>query len=585
MAETTTRRRPLGSHHIPDAALPWIRRLARLWGGFGILAWMLWRLGEGVPAVGEAGFAEASVEIGLWVLAVVGYILAVTELEIVGATVTAAAGASLALWEAQFHDPLFSLTILAVFFGPAALYWLIWQRHKPLWEVAALGAVLVTIVSGATVGAVRINDALLGPTHPSSSAPDVAAGDVEWVWAGGATTDHAEVRARVVPGTQTRLAVSRSSDMADPSWFDGRPASEDDRGLVRFDVDDLAPATTYHYAVEVDGELDTARRGRFATFGEGPWSFSIVAGSCARVGSNGAVFDTIRELEPDLFVEYGDLFYADISTNDRALFRDYFDGVFGEPGPATMYRSVVTDYVWDDHDYGPNDADSTSNSRPAAQTVYREVVPHPPLAREGQEPVHHAFTMGRARVIVTDTRSARSPDSDPDGPQKTMLGQDQLQWFLDELEAADDRYPLIIWVSSVPWIAEAEAGADHWGGFAHERRIIADFIAEQGIDGLLMLAGDAHMVAIDDGSNSDYSSSGGAGFPVLHGAALDRPGTEKGGPYSEGAFAGSGQFSTVEVEDDGEGMRITLSGRTWEDEDLVSYSFSVDGAEEAEAWE
>ena len=296
------------------------------------------------------------------------------------------------------------------------------------------------------------------------------------------------------------------------------------------------------------------------------------------------MFDTIRELEPDLFLMTGDLHYGDVATNDRQRFRDLYDGVFAQPGPAALYRSVAIDYVWDDHDFGPNDADSTSDSRPAAQTVYREVVPSHPLARDGQQPINRAFTMGRARVIMTDTRSARSPKDDPDGPDKTMLGADQLAWFMDELEAADETYPLIIWVNSVPWIAEASEGADHWGGYDHERRQIADFIAEKEIDGLLMLAGDAHMVAADDGTNSDYSSSGGAGFPVLHGASLDRPGSDKGGPYSEGTFPGGGRFSTVEVQDDGAEITVTIGGRTWDDNELLSYTFTVDGEEEADAW-
>jgi hypothetical protein len=582
MTETAAPKRPLGSHHVPDSAVPWIRRMARL-GGLGMLAWLGWRLSEGLPALGEEGFAEAAIEIALWFIAGIGFVLAL-EWEIQGATVMAAAGAGLALWSAQFHDPLYSFLVLFLFFGPASLYWLDWQRYKPLWEVFGLLAVLVTILVGSAIGAVRINDALLGPSHPGSAAPTLADSAVAWLWSGGLTTDHAEVRARVIDGATTRLAVSETADLSDPAWFDGLPASADDPGLVAFAADGLTPATTYHYGVEVDGSLDTARIGTFSTFDEGPWSFSLVAGSCARIGSNGAVFDTIRELDPDLFLMTGDLHYGDVATNDRQRFRDLYDGVFAQPGPAALYRSVPVDYVWDDHDFGPNDADSTSDSRPAAQTVYREVVPSHPLARDGQQPINRAFTMGRARIIVTDTRSARSPKEDPDGPDKTMLGADQLAWFMDELVAADETHPLIVWVNSVPWIAEASEGADHWGGYDHERRQIADFIAENEIDGLLMLAGDAHMVAADDGTNSDYSSSGGAGFPVLHGASLDRPGSDKGGPYSEGTFPGGGRFSTVDVEDDGTEITVTIGGRTWDDDELLSYTFSVDGEEEADAW-
>lgn len=574
--------RPLGPHHVPDALVPWIRRTARLGGGLGFLGWLMWRLARGLPAAGEEGFWAAAVELGLWFLGAIGFLLAL-EWEIGGATVMAVAGAGLALWTSQYHEPPYGFVILVLFFGPAALYWVVWQRYKPLWELALLGAVLVGILVAGSIGAIRIADAYLGPTHPASSAPAPPDSPVQWVWSGGVTSTSAQVRARVEgPPATVRLAVSTRSDLADPILHDGVRTSTDDPELYVFDVDGLRPETTYHYAVQVDGVLDTGRHGRFGTFGDGPWSFVLAGGSCARVGSNGAVFDAIRSMEPDLFLMTGDLHYGDVATNDRDRFRELYDGVLEEPGPAALYRSVPVDYVWDDHDFGPNDADSTSDGRPAAQTVYREVVPSPPLAEDGQQPIHHAFTVGRARVIVTDTRSERSPKEDPDGPLKTMLGEDQLAWFLAELDAADDVYPLIIWVSSVPWITAPDAGADHWGGYDHERRIIADFIADEGIDGLVMLAGDAHMVALDDGSHSDFSEAGGAGFPVLQAAALDRPGSEKGGPYSHGTFPGGGRFGLIEVDDDGSTLEVTLSGRTWDGVELTSYTYRIDAREEAD---
>ena len=81
----------------------------------------------------------------------------------------------MALWSAQFHEPPYSFLMLFLFFGPAALYWLDWQRYKPLWEVFGLLTVLLTILLGSAIGAVRINDALLGPTHPASAEPRATA--------------------------------------------------------------------------------------------------------------------------------------------------------------------------------------------------------------------------------------------------------------------------------------------------------------------------------------------------------------------------------------------------------------------------
>jgi phosphodiesterase/alkaline phosphatase D-like protein len=235
-------------------------------------------------------------------------------------------------------------------------------------------------------------------------------------------------------------------------------------------------------------------------------------------------------------------------------------------------------YVWDDHDFGPNDAAGDSPSREAAQTTYRRLVPHYPLpAGEGSEPIYQAFTMGRVRFILTDLRSERSPNGDVDGPAKTMLGAEQRNWLEAELLRSSREHALVVLVSSVPWIADVEAGADHWGGFATERQELAGFLAEHGIDNLAMVAGDAHMLAIDDGSNSAYDAAGATGFPVMHAGALDRPGSYKGGPYSEGAHPGGGQFATMDVEDDGSTITVTWRGLDWQGNELLGYSFSIIG--------
>jgi hypothetical protein len=152
-----------------------------------------------------------------------------------------------------------------------------------------------------------------------------------------------------------------------------------------------------------------------------------------------------------------------------------------------------------------------------------------------------------------------------------MLGAEQLGWFLDELAASAADHAVVVWVSSVPWISAASTGADDWAGYPEERATIAEFVGSYGIDNMLMVAGDAHMVAIDDGSNNRYSASGEPSFPVMHAAALDRPGSLKGGPYSEGAYPGPGQFGLLSVHDDG-GSQVTvdLVGMDWRGNEIAS---------------
>jgi phosphodiesterase/alkaline phosphatase D-like protein len=241
---------------------------------------------------------------------------------------------------------------------------------------------------------------------------------------------------------------------------------------------------------------------------------------------------------------------------------------------AALYRSTPVTYMWDDHDYGGNNADRRSPTRPAAMAVYREYVPHYPL--EGADsPVNQAFTIGRVRFLVTDTRSARSPASAPDDADKTMLGATQKAWLKREFLRADADAALTVWVNPTPWIGEATAGADTWAGYSTERRELANFIADNAIDHLLMLSGDAHMLALDDGTNTDYSSTDAGGFPLLHAAALDRPGKVKGGPYSLGALPGGGQFGVLEVDDRGDSLHVRLTGQNWRGEVLLTYEFDV----------
>jgi len=87
------------------------------------------------------------------------------------------------------------------------------------------------------------------------------------------------------------------------------------------------------------------------------------------------------------------------------------------------------------------------------------------------------------------------------------------------------------------------------------------------------------MVAIDDGSHSNFADDappGEPGFPVMHAAPFDRYARHKGGPYSHGitgrrvlfGLLQIQQFGLAEIVDDGNVLEIALSGRD-EDGDLL----------------
>ena len=123
-----------------------------------------------------------------------------------------------------------------------------------------------------------------------------------------------------------------------------------------------------------------------------------------------------------------------------------------------------------------------------------------------------------------------------------------------------------------PWLD------DYWAGFAFERHEIAQFIKDNGIKGVCILHGDAHMLAADNGSHSDYATGGGAPVPVLAAAPLDQDGSIKGGPYSQGVYKplrGEGCFGLVSVVDRGARLRVVYSGRNHLNQEKIGLTFEV----------
>ena len=404
-----------------------------------------------------------------------------------------------------------------------------------------------------------------------ASAPAPTADTV--LWAGAVTPTSARIHARAPDGDTTgvRLAVT-AGDWADATTYPGT-ASATNPAVLQVALDDLTPDTRYRYALQIHGRLDTTRSGQFRTFADGPSSFRVAMGACATTGSTHPVFDAIRGTNPDLFLHLGDMHYEDIAATQADPFRRAYRQVHGSTPQADLYRSTPLAYMWDDHDYGPNNSSRRAPGQTFAQQVYREYVPHYPLARAEDAPIYQAFTVGRVRFLLTDLRSARTSNQAPDSA-KTMMGPRQKRWFKRQLRQARDQYPVIAWVSSVPWIGPEGSSEDHWGGFARERRELATYIDSIGVnDQLVVLSGDAHMVALDDGTNNHYGKPGGGGFPVVHAASLDQTGSVKGGPYTHGPHRTPltlfgrrpGQFVLMDVTDDGgEEVCVSWTGKRYD---------------------
>lgn len=402
-----------------------------------------------------------------------------------------------------------------------------------------------------------------------------------WLLSGGITPNPSVVLAAKLrhDSSQVRVAVSTDLLFSDPIYSETKAASLTDNNLVlKWRVPGLQANGSYFYAVEADGSLYTTSTGTFRTWGTGAMDFNFGVGSCERNLTNGSgavaagnpIWDVCRAGDLHFFLHVGDLDYWNNATDSRVPYQTSYDYIFSESAHRQMFLEVPLFYMYDDHDYGPNDSDRTTPGRGACLSVYRDVVPHPQLpAGTGTAPTYYTFRVGRCQFIVTDLRSMRDPNSTVDGGSKTMMGVAQKAWWKQQvLQAnADPDIGAIFWATTVGFTGATAASDDSWKGFATERTELCDFLKANSVTRLFLIHGDEHCMTIDDGRYSDCStgvtiSAGtGAGWPVFGCSPLEQGAGFKNGPRFLGPSPHTGgptcnYYGHVAVRDDGTNVNV-----------------------------
>lgn len=378
--------------------------------------------------------------------------------------------------------------------------------------------------------------------------------------------------------TTCRAVVSTSPNLSSPIYSGFVSSSSATNFMTKFNVTGLQPNTQYYYGIESGGLLDNSSDdiGQFKTPAAGAFSFTFAHGSCSGSASH-QVYAAIQNKNPLFFLETGDFHYADPNSSNISTHRNPYETILSAASASSLLKRTAMSYMWDDHDYcGNNNSGSGLTGTANARQAYQEYIPHYPLvAGSGNVPIYQSFVIGRVRFILADLRSLRASG--------TMFGTTQKNWFKQECLAARDNCQMIAWITGTSW---GGTQSDNWGGFSAERTELSNFFRDNNIQNMMIFSGDAHMIAIDNGSNHDFStgSNNANDYPVFAAAGLNQSGSNKGGTYSQGAFTNSsssnGQYGIVEVTDNGgssisftfRGYRTT--GNSTTETQIVTYNFS-----------
>jgi alkaline phosphatase D len=228
----------------------------------------------------------------------------------------------------------------------------------------------------------------------------------------------------------------------------------------------------------------------------------ICFGSCyAPQFKQSNVWRKILALKPQAFLYLGDNVYQRDENGRPELLelREAYAMLAAEADFAALRATTPVLPVWDDHDYGMNNAGADFGPRLETEALFKHVWAIPPGdPRARREGVYFSLTAGppgrRTQLILPDLHFFLTT--------RTILGEAQWRWLEQTLaEPADLR----IFASPIPVLSDSER-LDGWQDHPAERERLLDLIGKT--NGVVIVSGDSHVGAF-------YRREQGLAYPLL----------------------------------------------------------------------
>ena len=308
----------------------------------------------------------------------------------------------------------------------------------------------------------------------------------------------ARVQLRVVPVERPEAAFLTA---------EVRSREEEDCALTLL-LERLEPGTRYEYELYLDGRREVR-----------PWPFRLttpplwqwrgpppdvtfLAGSCAYIkedpydrpgspyGDSVEIFRAMAREQADAMLWLGDNVYLREVDWDspRGIFARYrHDRALPQLQPllAAMQHCAI----WDDHDYGPNDADRTYPLKDVSLAAFRRYWPAPSMGLPDVPGVFQRRSFGDVDLFLLDDRYHRDPNTWPADRDKTYLGRAQLEWLKGALISSRATWKVIAGGNQ---FLNAGSRYETMARYPQEQAQLLDWIGSRRIEGIVLLSGDRH---------------------------------------------------------------------------------------------
>ncbi len=313
------------------------------------------------------------------------------------------------------------------------------------------------------------------------------------------------------------LQLNQEADVSMEYWDVAQPeekyasanysCKETEANTARLIARNLEPGTTYGYTIKVNGKRMLAEENlQFKTqelwrHRKDPPAFSLALGSCAYIneerydrpgkpyGSNYGIFDQIAGKNPDLMLWLGDNIY--LREPDWGSWSGYmhrYSHMRQLPEIQKLLKTTHHYAIWDDHDFGPNDANGSWIHKDWALESFRLFWMNPSYGWDGNQGITTAFSHNDVDFFLLDNRYYRTAEKNKNATPQ-ILGDDQIEWLIQALQFSKAKFKLVAVGGQV---LNTLAKYENHAVYAEEREYLLKRIAEEEIKGVVFLTGDRH---------------------------------------------------------------------------------------------
>lgn len=211
-------------------------------------------------------------------------------------------------------------------------------------------------------------------------------------------------------------------------------------------------------------------------------------GSCNKQERGQPLWNRIMATHPDLWIWMGDIVYA--NTRDSTEIRRAYRQQLSQPGYRDLLKACPVVGIWDDHDFGENDAGGNYPLKDVSQQMLLDFLQEPTDSpRRNQRGVYTALDIKRdgmtIRIILLDVRYFREVP----GPHSDILGEHQWQWLESQMRNSPADFHLIVTPSV---LIEDRHHGEKWADFPSARGRFFSLVEAMRPKGLILLSGDRH---------------------------------------------------------------------------------------------